>query len=208
MRNKVYLIILIMLISSSSAGAQIGIKFGLNINRMTYSYLNDESFQNCVTYQLGGFFTWNLTRTFSIQPELYYSRSGAKRNIVLLHETFLLSEEYTYLRLPLLAKFILLSKGNWSLSSLCGLYGAVNLTANQKVTQAGNEFSDSIRELIKPVDLGFISGLEIGHKIGKGTLLLDFRFSLGLKNTKKTDYSDERIYNRMIVIQLGYRFNN
>lgn len=206
MRKKRFLIILIFLIPMINISAQIGIKFGLNINHMTYSNISDRSLDNPVTFQVGGFFTWKLSRKFSLQPELYYSQSVAKRNISLPVNTITISEEFSYIRLPLLAKLKLLSKGNWNLVPLCGLYGAYNLTANQKVSYGDNEFSDSIRKLIKPVDLGFISGLEIGCKTGIGILLLDFRFSLGLVNTNKKNYSSDKAFNRMVVIQLGYQF--
>lgn len=207
MRKKAYLVVLIIVFFSISAEAQIGIKLGMNINHIKYSHLNDLSFQKHITFQAGAFFTWKLSRKFSLQPELYYSRSGAKRSISFPDNTIIISEEFSYIRLSLLVKYMLLSKGNWSLSPLCGLYGAYNLTADQKVSYGDEERSDSIRELISLIDLGFISGLEIGYKTGKGILLLDFRFSLGLKNTSKNDHSGEKVYNRMIVVQLGYCFN-
>ena len=207
MRKKTCLVVLIIVCFSICAEAQIGIQLGMNINHIKYSHLNDLSFQKPITFQMGAFFTWKLSRIFSFQPELYYSRSGAKRSISFQDNTIIVSEEFSYIRLPLLVKYMLLSKGNWSLSPLCGLYGAYNLTADQKVSYGDDEYTDSIREAISPIDLGFISGLEIGYKIGKGILLLDLRFSLGLKNINKKNHSDEKLYNRMVVMQLGYCFN-
>jgi len=206
MKKKEFFIAIILLVLSSSLKAQIGIKFGLNINQMKYSNINDGSLENPVTFQIGGFCTWKLSRKFSLQTEIYYSRSGAKRSISLPESTIAISEEFSYLRVPLLGKFMLLSKGNWHLSPLCGLYSAFNLTANQKVTYAVEEYSDSIRELIKPIDFGLITGFEIGCKTGIGTLILDLSFSLGLSNTNKKNYSSDKAYIRMLVIQLGYQF--
>jgi hypothetical protein len=206
MKKKGYFVFLMIVLFSTSAGAQIGIKLGMNINQMKYSNISDGSLENPVTFQIGAFYTWKLSRKFFLQTELFYSRSGAKRSISFPDSTITISEEFSYIKLPLLAKWMLLSKGNWSLVPLCGLYGAYNLTANQKVSYGDNEYSDSIRELIKPIDLGLITGFEIGYKTGIGTLFLDFRFSLGLSNTNKKNYSSDKAYNRMIVIQLGYQF--
>ena len=206
MKKKEFFIAIILLVLSSSPKAQIGIKFGLNINQMKYSNITDGSLENPVTFQIGGFYTLKLSRKFSLQTEIYYSRSGTKRKISLPNSTIFISEEFSYLKLPLLAKMKLLSKGNWRLSPLFGLYGAYNFTADQKVSYAGEKHSDSIRELIKPIDLGLISGLEIAYKTRIGILILDFSFSLGLSNTNKKNYSSDKAYNRMIVIQLGYQF--
>ena len=206
MKKKEFFIVIILLFLSISLKAQIGIKFGLHINQTKSSNISDGSLENPVTFQIGGLYTWKLSAKFSLQTELYYSRSGAKRKISLPSSTIFISEEFSYLRFPLLAKMKLLSKGNWKLSPLFGLYGAYNLTADQKVSYSGEEHSDSIRELIKPIDLGLISGLEIGYKTGIGTLILDLSFSLGLSNTNKKNYSSDKAYNHMIVIQLGYQF--
>lgn len=208
MNRKGYLLIFIILISSSYAGAQVGIKFGLNINHMKYSYKNDDSLKNPVTLQIGVFFTWNLSRKISLQPELYYSRSGSKEIISYPDQTFKVEEQYSYLRLPFLAKLRLLSKGNWRLSPLCGLYGAYNLSADQKSSYGSKEssFSTSIRSSTNPIDLGFISGFEIGSKLGKGTVLLDLRLSFGLVDINTNERGQQTVYNRMLVLQVGYQF--
>ena len=204
--RKINVIIILLLFYGGTICAQVGIKIGFIINQMRIDDVREDSLQHPITFQAGGLFTWNVSDKFSLQPELYYSRSGAKRTISLQDQSIVISEYYSYLRLPLLAKLSFLSNGTWKLSPFGGFYGAYNLSAEQEVSHAGEKYSDSIRQLINPVDFGWIAGLEIGRRTGKGHLTLDFRFSYGLMNTNKREYSTQKIYNRMIVLLLGYRF--
>ena len=206
--RKTNIILILLLFCSHAAWSYFGIKIGLNLNHMRFNNIQDSSIQNPVTFQIGGFFTWNLNKRFSIQPELYYSQSGVKRKIEIYGQTLILSEDYSYLRLPVVFKLSIVSNDPWNIAPLCGLYGAYNLTAVQKVSHADQEFSDSIQPLIKRFDYGWVAGLEIRHKIWNGSLILDFRFSSGLINTSRREYSADKIFHRMIVVQVGYWFGS
>jgi len=169
--------------------ARFGLKSGWNISDI--SNLNSEKQNN---FYVGGFVAIKLSKQFTLQPELNYSRQGAKLNDTNLD--FLDEVEINYLSLSILAK-VYIAKG---LHLDFGQYLDVDVDDN---------LVHSDHFLYLPhFDLGFIGGIGIDFL---QNFTLEARYKFGLIDVYDINSNDPYYYqienkNTNQVIQLGLAY--
>lgn len=92
-----------MVFCASLANAQgitgYGIKGGLNIANLTGDDI--EYTDPRMGLAIGGFLTYSISEMFAIQPEIYYSMQGAKKEV----DDIDCEWKYDYIQIPALVKF-------------------------------------------------------------------------------------------------------
>lgn len=185
--------------------------FGLTANAQNFSFgfkggynlagiQGDDSngFQMRHGFHLGVVSEFELTNTFSIQPEIMYSQQGANNNAVFVFNEFPLIEgelesDYNFINLPIMAKYYILKGFSIELGPQVGfLLSAAQKNESQIV---------DVKDRIKSIDFGVNFGL--GYKLSNG-LNFGVRYNAGLTNIN--DISGLPNKNRYGVLQfsIGY----
>jgi len=178
--KKGTLVVSLLFLGNTAINAQsnnstvIGIKGGLNLAKIK----NTDS-KNKLGMTVGMFAEFKMSEKFSIQPELLYSRQGAKIGSDKL--------KLSYINLPVLAKFYPISKISIEAGPQFGYL----------ISKSGGTLSKSN---YKKIDLSAVVGLnyQISNKIGIGA-----RYNLGLKDITKTSGKHK---NSVFQFLLSYKF--
>ena len=158
--------------------AQAGIKAGFNYANFHYSGPpdDDDLLRNSQGMIFGVFYSLNLG-LLTVQPEVYYSRRGAK----IVEGGDSLVFRFNYLEVPILFKKGFL-RGPAHPVVFAGPYGSYLLSAKSVLKFEDAKVITDINDEIKNIDLGFIfgGGLEIQLEVAK--LIAEVRYTLGLLN--------------------------
>lgn len=190
-----------------------GIKGGMNVAKI--SNLEDEDelivegFKTKTGFIFGFFYRFDLNNNLALQPEVYYSMKGTQASgsgvIYGLGYSYDLSIEINYLEVPVLLKYKILPKGNYTPSLFAGPYIAFQMSAKASATvevEGVTQTEETVMDEVKRIDLGITVGGSLDIKVGSGSIVLDLRYSLGL--TKIADDSDAK--NSSFTLMLGYAF--
>ncbi len=177
-----------------------GVRAGLNLTSFTNT--NDTHFKNRTDFYIGGYVAVKLARFYTLQPEITYSRQGAKARV------------YEFSFDPL--EYPSINEKNLSLQYLSlgvmnkftfgpGFHGLVGPTADIKV---GDNFEGYAGDELTGLDLGLMTG--VGYTLPMG-LTIEARYKLGLLdifgNSTDDDYdSDDLILNSVFQLGLAYTF--
>lgn len=191
MKNLIFIFFVVLGIYSIQAQkkARFGLRSGLNISDI--SNLNSEK-QN--SFYAGGFIAIKLSKQFTLQPELNYSRQGAKlngTNLDLLDEV-----EINYLSLSILAKVYLAKNIHLDFGQYLDVDIDDNLTHNDHFLY------------LPHFDLGFIGGIGVDFL---QNFTLEARYKFGLVDVYDINSDDPYYYqienkNTNQVIQLGLAY--
>lgn len=155
-----------------------GIKGGVNFSNL---YVKDADENKMLTgFNLGLFAKLPFTKTFAIQPELYYTTKGAQTtyNSTFVNGTF--EYNFNYLELPLL--FVVNITDNFNLHA--GPY--VSYMLNGKVKNKSNVGSVDFDEKINTEDYNKIdAGIAAGAGVDLGAISLGARYTYGLTKVGK-----------------------
>lgn len=188
MKKLVFLVFTTGVFFTASAQIQFGVKAGANF--ATLSGQGSEGATTKVDFHGGGFVHIPLVNSFFLQPELLYSRQGAKAT----SDGVVFNINQSYLNIPVLAKY----------QHSSGLYGETGpqfgflLAAN--VAAGGS--SQDVKSSYKSTDFSWAFG--VGYKlplIGAG---IDARYNLGLSNIAATDVSGYSVKNSVFQIGVFY----
>lgn len=177
-----------------------GVRAGLNLTSFTNT--NDTQFKNRTDFYIGGYVAVKLASFYTLQPEITYSRQGAKARV------------YEFSFDPL--EYPSINEKNLSLQYLSlgvmnkftfgpGFHGLVGPTADIKV---GDNFKGYAGDELTGLDLGLMTG--VGYTLPMG-LTIEARYKLGLLdifgNSTDDDYdSDDLILNSVFQLGLAYTF--
>lgn len=170
---------------ANAQDVKFGAKAGLNFS----SLANAEGAKTQVGFHLGGYATISVSDKFAVQPELLYSAQGAKYDGGV-------SENLSYINIPVMAKFYVADKFNLEAGPQIGLL----ISANAK-SSAG---SVDTKEFYKTMDFGlnFGAGYDVAENINVG-----LRYCLGLSQLEKELATGQTATkNTNIQLSLGYRF--
>ena len=188
---------------------RFGVKAGLNIANIVgdsqdlWDDLNGE-IKPIIRFHVGALVEIPVSEVFAIQPELLFSRQGAKLKIDNAEEISNLS----YLNIPLIAKFYLAERLSFQVGPQIGfLLSAKNKASGTFFdgfeTVTVDEESD-IKDRVNSVDFGLNFGF--GYQLEQG-VFFDARYSLGLSNINDFEGSDDfEDSNSVFQISLGYKF--
>jgi hypothetical protein len=188
MKKLVFLVFTTGVFFTASAQIQYGLKAGANI--ATLMGPGSEGTTAKVDFHGGGFVHIPLVNSFFLQPELIYSREGAKAT----SDGIVVSINQSYLNIPVLAKY----------EHSSGLYGETGpqlgflLAASVK---AGGSTED-VKSSYKSTDFSWAFG--VGYKlplIGAG---INARYNLGLSNIAAQEVNGYSVKNSVFQIGVFY----
>lgn len=187
------------------ANAQVTVKPGVRagLNLTSFTNTNDTHFKNRSDFYVGGYVAVKLASFYTLQPEITYSRQGAKARVYEIDYDPIIgnpsinekSFSLQYLSLGVMNKFTFGP----------GFHGLVGPTADIKV---GDNFAGYAGDELTGLDLGLMTG--VGYTLPMG-LTIEARYKLGLLdifgNSTDDDYdSDELILNSVFQLGLAYTF--
>ncbi|RWW93755.1 porin family protein [Flavobacterium cerinum] len=181
------------------ANAQVTVKPGVRagLNLTSFTNTNDTHFKNRTDFYVGGYVAVKLASFYTLQPEITYSRQGAKARVYDFSFDPVSEKSFSlqYLSLGVMNKFTFGP----------GFHGLVGPTADIKV---GDNFTGYEGDELTGLDLGLMTG--VGYTLPMG-LTIEARYKLGLLdifgNSTDDDYdSDELILNSVFQLGLAYTF--
>ena len=187
--TAVFAVITIVSINAQEFGAKAGVNFA--------SLNGDEDFDGRTSFFVGGVVEFEISESFSLQPELLYSSQGAKSSFSEEGFDFESTIKLDYLNIPLMAKYYVTE----GLSIEAGPQVGFLLSAKAEYKEDGESDSEDIKDELKSVDFGLNFGL--GYKLDSG-LNFGARYNLGLSNVPDEDDFD--LKNGVFQIAIGYFF--
>lgn len=198
------LLVVLLTIAVSLASAQRitgGLKAGVNLANFHGDDVEDH--KSKIGFCGGGFIAFGLGKVVVIQPELLYSQKGAKWEEEFIGETWKLTYKFNYLEVPVFVKMIMPVQGKVKPNLFLGPYFGILITDPRgKVEIDGTTMEDDI-EGVKDTDFGVVFGGGIDFELGKGKIVFDVRYSLGLTTL---DEEDADVKNNVFSFLLGYSF--
>jgi len=184
-------------------GMMLGAKGGLNIATLIGDDVEDAASKMGLV--AGGFFCYNITEIFAIQPELLFTMKGAKSDD---NDDVL---KINYIEIPLLLKVNLPTEGKIDPMLYAGPGFGILMSC-----KATNGEEQDWKDVTKTLDIGIIAGAGVAYQMERGALILEARYEIGmstiddwddamLENQGLTEQPDEK--NSVISIMAGYAFS-
>lgn len=163
---------------------QFGLKAGVNISHVKVE--NEPDFESRAGMYVGGLAHIHVSPHFAVQPEIFYSSQGGKKNA----ETLKLG----YINIPVLMQYM---TGN-GLRLQTGPQLGIAVSGEDEYESVTNDFKGHM----KTGEFGWVVGAS--YQFPGSGLGIDARYTLGLSNARN-DGGDE-INNRVFGIGLFYQF--
>jgi tetratricopeptide (TPR) repeat protein len=189
------------------AKPRLGLKIGLNHNRLVFGSGLTSGWQGGNGLRLGASLSLDIVKHVALQPEVYYGVKGAVFRDSFGGEPFRQRVELHYIEIPLLLRVE--GPPRWLPALLAGLYGAFNVGSRAVTHYAGRMTEEAIGAELRSLDFGLVVGLSADFRLGPGNrqVTLDLRYSLGLADIKnESDLSGYSITHRTWSFMLGYGF--
>jgi hypothetical protein len=180
-----------------------GIKLGVNFARIQGEDVS-EVWTGKRGFVIGGFLIYSIDDLLAFQPEIQFSRKGARYEDVVDGETSISWVNLAYLEIPVLAKFLIPEKGQAKFRPylFTGPYLGLKLSGTTRTEWKGKTQEERIEDL-KGTDFGLIFGGGADVSFGAGRVMLDIRYSWGFSSIMKI----EEVKNSAFSVLLGYSFN-
>ncbi len=190
-------------------GTMIGGKAGFNVSDL--SGITDVTTDTRTDFVGGGFLSFPISDFFAIQPEVLYTRKGAK-----LRETGEVDAEFKvdYVEIPVLlvarltdesssARPIVYAGPAVSFEAQCKVEGSVegaSVSADcNNISQFGGEDIET-----KSTDFGIIFGGGVEFNAGSAVIIVEGRYNVGLVDVDETTTDD--VKNRAFSFMAGVGF--
>jgi len=195
--KKIMLTALIAVITMVSVSAQnFGAKAGVNFASLNGD--DAEDFDGRTSFHIGAVVEFEISETFSFQPELMYSSQGAESSFSEEGFDYEMKIKLDYLNIPLMAKYYVTE----GFSIEAGPQVGFLLSAKLEYEADGDSESEDIKDELSSIDFGLNFGL--GYKLDSG-LNFGARYNLGLSNVDDSD-DDMDLKNGVFQISVGYFF--
>ncbi len=174
-----------------------GVKGGVNLANQELTGSGAPSTSMRVAAVAGGFLTLPLGSWLAVQAEGLYTMKGAKVSVSGIDSTL----QIDYLEVPLLAR-VRLGSGHRHYYVAGGVAPAFRVRARAATTFSTSTEELDVSDQVERFDLGVAAG----GGMQAGALVIDARYTFGLRDidTDKTDSS--RTKNRTIAVTAGFRF--
>src|SRR5664279_2487984 len=190
MKKLVILVLTTGVFFTAGAQVQFGAKAGANFATLTGK--GSEGATTKVDFNGGGFAHIPIANSFFLQPELVYSRQGAKAT----SDGIVFNINQSYLNIPVLAKY----------QHSSGLYGEtgpqLGFLLAASVKSGGT--SQDVKSSYKSTDFSWAFGL--GYMIPSISAGIDARYNLGLSNIAATEVNGYSVKNSVFQVGLFYLF--
>jgi opacity protein-like surface antigen len=220
--TKVVLIGLGLICMASATHAETTVDFGVKggLNFANLSTDNGFEIEDSVFVDMnsrmgmagGAFVAFNVAKGVAIQAEFLYSQKGAKFDTTLMVETIPVDAEFTfkldYIEIPVLLRYSIPTQSSVSPVLFAGPALAIKSTSKLKLKASayGQSASETVDiEDVKSTDFGFVFGGGLDIALGRGKLVFDGRYTLGLTSVDDSPY-EEDIKNKAISVTAGYAF--
>jgi hypothetical protein len=192
-RRKALICGLALVASTIGANAQgfsaLGVKLGYSSSKFVGTDIPGKGISSQSGLTLGGYVTYELNHTFSLQQEVLFTLKGSKVNTV---GDVWLSNIFLYFEMPLLAKATFLAD-DWL---------RPNVYAGPAVAVLIGAFNSlGFLENVRTMDFGLV----IGGGVEIWKLSLDVRLTKGLLNFDQSAADIDRKH-QMISVMMGYAF--
>ena len=189
------------LLCSGPAFAQVpglGVKGGVNLaSQKNTGDEGADSLKTLTAIVAGAFATLPVTSWLDFQPEALYSVKGARADVEGITASVLID----YLEVPLLARYSRRG-GSRGYYVAGGPSAAFVLRARTRT-----KFGDATEELdISDQVERFDFGVAVGGGVEFGSLVVDGRYTHGLKDIDKDKSDAVKVTNRAISLTVGFRF--
>jgi hypothetical protein len=183
--------------NASGQEITIGVKGGLNVSNLSVDAPEDPefAFDSQTDFLVGGFAQIGIGSKFALQPEVFYSQSGAKTK----NDDPAIKLNLNYIRVPLLLMARLSSRESPMYPILyagpqVAFETRCQVTAEEDGVSVGvdcdsQELDDALRTKTTDFGLVFGGGLEILYS--RLTVQLDARYNLGLTNLNDAEDASE-----------------
>lgn len=171
-----------------------GAKVGLNATNISNSDM-----KNKMSFHLGAFAEWKLSDFVGIQPELVYSRQGARDKYDENGSKVKVKTRVNYLNIPILAKLYVLE----DLSVDLGPQFGFALNAKSKYKVGGHTSKDKITN-----NNTFDFSFAVGASYNFDDFIFSARYNIGLSNMWDKDKVGENLKNHVFQLSVGYCLNN
>lgn len=172
-----------------------GVKGGVNLasQRNTSDEGDEAGLKSLRGIVAGVFATFPVTSWLELQPEALYAMKGARVDEGGIDA----SVQIDYLEVPVLARF---SINRYYVAG--GPFAAFQLRARTRTKFAGATEEIDIGDQVERVDFG----MAVGGGAEFGSLVVDGRYTHGLKDIDKDKSDSVKVTNRAVSITLGFRF--
>jgi len=188
----------------SFAQMQAGFKAGLNLANLSGDDIENTDAKT--SFAFGGFFCYQFSPMFAIQPEVYYTMKGATQKMDFDGETVDVTYSLDYIEIPLLVKFMIPIKDSKVKPAIfVGPHLGINTTAKVKAEFQGQSEEQDLED-VKSTEFGLQFGGGIGFPVGNGELGIDIRYILGL-STIDDSAEEADVKNTVINFNLYYGFS-
>lgn len=185
-----------MLATMTSAMAQaqfsLGLKGGPNFNKLDINSNVAANYSNRTGFHGGAFALVKLTK-FAIQPEVLFSRQGAKFSFNAQN----LYTNFDYINIPVMLKLYTVAGLNLQIGPQFGFLSK----AGGKVIDNLSNIGTATKDLYKKSDLSLAVGLGWDLPFG---LMIEGRYNLGLQAIQNNPSLDAT-KNQVIQVSLGYK---
>lgn len=184
-----------------SAQTKIGLKLGINFSNLYGSDVGETSTLSGIS--AGAYFSYKFSNIFEIQPEVYYSRKGAKEKGVTETETFDYDFALDYIEVPLLFK-VSFPIEKLLIRPIVFAGPAISFNTNAKISRVINGYAYDVNyDYVKSTEVSLILGTGISIPSKHYDWGFDLRYILGLT---KIDDSGENLNAKNNVINFNIYF--
>jgi len=212
MKRCVVVCAVVLLLAAFAAGPAVaavdfdlGIKAGVSM--ATYKWTGESASQSLTKPVFGVFAAFNLSKSFAIQPELYYLTQGGSWTEVFEATTYKYVDRWNYLHVPVLAKYRFMPDKTLTPILFAGPAVSFLLSAHYKYfVNDFEEFDKDIKMWMKNTNFSAVFGAGIEYKMDKLMLIFDVRYDLGLTNIDSDNDPDDQEKTRAFMFMLGVGF--
>ncbi len=191
---------------SAQPDIDLGIKAGLNL--ANFSGDDAQGLDVKTGIAVGAFMGVNFPGGLTIQPEALYSMKGSKDEGMGIELKF----EFDYLEIPVLLKYSIPTPGMVKPALFFG--PAVGILLKGDITLSIGDQSGTLdaKDYLKSTDFGLVFGGGVDFSVGKGKIITDIRYTLGLSTVddgfgELIEWPQELdLKNSVISLQAGYSF--
>lgn len=149
----------------------------------------------------GVYFNINLG-LLSVQPEVLYTRMGAKYEV----GEDGLQWRFDYIQVPVLLKLNVIPVGPIRPFIAVGGYGAYLLSAKGVLIVGGVSDETDMSDSMQKYDYGAVGGAGVAFRLPGISISVEGRYNLGLANIEKDPLAGESMKNRSVMALVGIGF--
>lgn len=202
--KKLVISLICVIMATGAAVAQKQITFGPKVGvDYTHFWDNEVDASGQFNYQAGAFFEYRFTDKFSLAPEVVFAAQGAKtkQSIETTYHT-------NYINVPVMLKWYVIKPLSIDLGPQLG----INIYSKETTKFIPQEApmlkiiadgTHDIKDLTKTLDFGVALGLTYNIT---DEVFVQGRYTMGMLNVFKTDYTSKKFKYGNAQIAIGYRF--